>query len=240
MTNIEHQIMLIVVSGGTRGIGRAIAEKFAKNGFDIVVSARNKRDLTACKESIEAAYGVKCHIKKANLAIKSDVYELVEFIKNLNQKVDILINNAGTYVGGEIYKEEDGILEKLIETNLYSAYYLSKGLIEGMIEARNGHIFNICSIASLMAYPNGGSYSISKFAMLGFSKSLREEMKPFGVKVTSIMPGAVLTDSWAGVDLPAERFIKVEDIAETIWASYILSKSAVVEEIIIRPQVGDI
>lgn len=232
--------MLIVVSGGTRGIGRAIAEKFAKNGFDVVVSARNKRDLAACQESIEGAYGVKCHIKKANLAIKSDVVALVEFVKELNQKVDVLINNAGTYVGGEIYKEEDGILEKLIETNLYSAYYLSKGLIDGMIETRNGHIFNICSIASLKAYPNGGSYSISKFAMLGFSKSLREEMKPFGVKVTSIMPGAVLTDSWAGVDLPAERFIKVEDIAETIWASYILSKSAVVEEIIIRPQEGDI
>jgi short-subunit dehydrogenase len=231
---------IIVISGGTRGIGRAIAEKFAQNGFDIVIAARNENDLKTLQKWIEEKYAVKCHIQKADLSIKAEVLALVDFIKKLNQKIDVLINNAGVYFGGEIYKEEEGIIEKLIETNLYSAYYLSRGLLEGMIENRSGHIFNMCSIASLKAYPNGGSYSISKFALLGFSKSLREEMKPFGVKVTSIMPGAVLTDSWAGVDLPTERFIKAEDIAETVWVSYMLSKSAVIEEIVIRPQEGDI
>jgi short-subunit dehydrogenase len=102
------------------------------------------------------------------------------------------------------------------------------------------HVFHICSIASLMAFPQSGSYSISKFALLGFSKSLRQELLHTNVKVTSVMPGATLTDSWAGVDLPAERFMEAKDVADIIWASYNLSKSAVVEEIVLRPMQGDI
>ena len=231
---------LAVVSGGTRGIGRAIAEQFAKNNFDVVISARKVSDLAETKDSIEKKYGVKCFIKAADLSIKAEVFSLAEFIIPLNQPVGVLVNNAGAFVPGNIHEEADGILEQLIETNLYSAYYLTRGLSKTMIEQQNGHIFNMCSVASLKAYPNGGSYSISKFALLGFSKVLREEMKNFGIKVTSIMPGAVYTDSWAGAGIPEERFMSVEDIAQTIWSAYNLSKSAVIEEIIIRPQEGDI
>jgi len=91
-----------------------------------------------------------------------------------------------------------------------------------------------------MAYSNGGSYAISKFAMLGFSKCLREELKKFRIRVTAVMPGATMTNSWAGSDLPDERFMPAEDIAETIFAAYSLSGRSVVEEIVIRPQLGDI
>jgi short-subunit dehydrogenase len=109
-----------------------------------------------------------------------------------------------------------------------------------MLQRKEGHIFNISSIAGITAYNNGGSYSITKHAMQGFSKCLREEMKPFGIKVTTILPGATLTASWAGVNLPPERFIKSEDVAEMIFSCYQLSPSAVVEELLIRPQLGDI
>jgi short-subunit dehydrogenase len=98
----------------------------------------------------------------------------------------------------------------------------------------------MCSIASIKAYPNGGSYAISKFALLGFSKCLREELKSFNIRVTAIMPGATLTASWEGVDLPEERFMRVEDVADTIYGAYSLSGRSVVEEIIIRPQLGDL
>ncbi|HRB92355.1 MAG TPA: SDR family NAD(P)-dependent oxidoreductase, partial [Chitinophagales bacterium] len=87
---------------------------------------------------------------------------------------------------------------------------------------------------------NGGSYSISKFALLGFSKTLREELKSYNIKVTSILPGATLTDSWAGVDLPETRFSKAEDIADLVYAITQLSALSVVEELVIRPQLGDI
>jgi short-subunit dehydrogenase len=98
----------------------------------------------------------------------------------------------------------------------------------------------MCSTASLQGYPNGGSYCISKFGLLGLSKELREELKPFGIKVISMMPGATFTDSWAGSGLPEDRFISAEDLAELVFTTCTLKSSAVVEEIVIRPLAGDI
>ncbi|HYG19529.1 MAG TPA: SDR family NAD(P)-dependent oxidoreductase, partial [Ohtaekwangia sp.] len=136
--------------------------------------------------------------------------------------------------------EPEGTLESMIVNNLYSAYYATRGIVPIMQDQKRGHIFNMCSIASLKAYPNGGSYAISKFALLGFSKCLREELKATGIRVTAVMPGATMTASWEGTDLPDERFMTAEDIAETIFSAYTLSGRSVVEEIIIRPQLGDI
>jgi short-subunit dehydrogenase len=128
----------------------------------------------------------------------------------------------------------------MINANLYSAYYATKGLVHLMKEKKSGHIFNICSVASIKAYANGGAYAVSKFAMLGFSKCLREELKTFNIRVTALMPGATKTRSWEAADLPDERFMTTGDIADTVYAAYSLSERSVVEEIIIRPQLGDI
>jgi short-subunit dehydrogenase len=128
----------------------------------------------------------------------------------------------------------------MTETNLYSAYYLTRSVVPIMLPQKSGHIFNMCSIASLIAYPNGGAYSITKFALLGFSKVLREELKEKGIRVTSIMPGATWSNSWAGVDLPKERLMEAEDIASAILNAWKMGPSAVVEEVIIRPQLGDL
>jgi NADP-dependent 3-hydroxy acid dehydrogenase YdfG len=109
-----------------------------------------------------------------------------------------------------------------------------------MMERKSGHIFNMCSIASLQAYANGGAYSISKFALHGFSKNLREEMKPHGIKVTSIHPGAVMSDSWGNYDNTEKRIMEADDIAKMIYAASQLSIQACVEDIVIRPQLGDL
>ena len=106
--------------------------------------------------------------------------------------------------------------------------------------AQRGHIFNIASIASQVGYASGASYAITKHAQLGLHRVLREECKPHGVRVTVVMPGPVLTDSWNGVDIPAERFMKPEDIAEAVWGAYALSHRTVIEEIVLRPQLGDL
>ena len=98
----------------------------------------------------------------------------------------------------------------------------------------------MCSIASFQAYPNGGAYSISKFALAGFSKNLREEMKPFGIKVTSVYPGAAYTDSWASSGINEDRFMESADVSDMIFAASQLSFRACVEDIILRPQLGDI
>ncbi|MBX2843590.1 MAG: SDR family oxidoreductase, partial [Flammeovirgaceae bacterium] len=164
----------------------------------------------------------------------------IDFVKRIGEKPQILVNNTGTFIPGSIHDEPEGQLRKMIETNLYSAYDITRGLVGEMISEKSGHIFNICSIASITAYANGGSYAISKHAMHGFSKCLREEMKEHNVRVTAILPGATLTASWEGVELPPERFSKPEDVAEIVYSVYNISKNSVVEDIIIRPQLGDL
>jgi NADP-dependent 3-hydroxy acid dehydrogenase YdfG len=109
-----------------------------------------------------------------------------------------------------------------------------------MIAQQSGHIFNMCSIASLQAYNNGGAYSISKFALAGFSKNLREEMKQHGIKVTTVYPGAAFTDSWAGSGVDPQRIMEASDIAEMIYTASRLSPQACVEDILLRPQLGDL
>ncbi|HYC86330.1 MAG TPA: SDR family oxidoreductase [Chryseosolibacter sp.] len=229
---------IIVVTGGSRGIGRAIIEKFATAGFDIITCGRDEGELAKLKAALAKSTSVL--YTTADMSVKSQAKQFTDFVVSLGRPVDVLVNNAGFFVPGEITTEPDGTLESMIEANLYSAYYTTRGIVPLMKQRKAGHVFNMCSIASIQAYSNGGSYAISKFAMLGFSKCLREEMKEHGVRVTAVMPGATRTRSWDGADLPEERFMKVEDIAETIYAAWSLSARSVVEEIIIRPQLGDI
>jgi short-subunit dehydrogenase len=231
---------LIVVTGGTKGIGRAVVEKFASEGFDIVTCARTHSELEELKREIEKVLAVRVYIQSADMSRKEDVKAFCAFVTGLHRPVEVLVNNAGYFLPGEISTEDEGTLESMIHANLYSAYYTTRGLVDGMKSKKSGHIFNLCSIASIKAYPNGGSYAISKFALLGFSKCLREELKHHNIRVTAVMPGATFTASWEGVDLPEERFIPADDVAESIFGAYGVSARSVVEEIIIRPQLGDI
>ncbi len=231
---------LIVVTGGTKGIGRAILEKFAANGFDIATCARNQGDLTQLKKDFESKFKISAFEFRADMSDRAQVKQFTDAINNLNRPVDVLVNNAGYFEPGQIMEEPDGTLEGMIEGNVYSAYYTTRGLVNVMKANKSGHVFNMCSIASFMAYPNGGSYAISKFALLGFSKVLREELKEFGIRITAVMPGATRTASWAASELPDSRFMKPEDVAEAVFSAHSLSPRSVVEEILIRPQMGDI
>ncbi len=231
---------LVVITGATKGIGRAVAERFASASFDVAACSRNQKDLDLFKEEIEKKHGVIGFVKTTDASDKKQVHEFAQFVLDLKRPIDVLVNNAGHFIPGATMQEPDGALESMIQSNVYSAYYTTRSMIDAMKRDKSGHIFNMCSIASLKAYPNGGSYSISKFALLGFSKVLREELKEFNIRVTAVMPGATKTQSWDGVDLPDSRFIKPEDVAEVIFNAYKISDRSVVEEIVIRPQLGDI
>jgi short-subunit dehydrogenase len=232
---------LIVVTGGSKGIGRAIIEKFLANGFDAVTCSRDAAQLEHVQASLQQQYPQsRLHTFRADLSNANEVHGFCQFVAALKRPVDVLVNNAGYFIPGEIVSEPDDTLRKLINANLYSAYDTTRGLIQHLARGGGSYIFNMCSIASFKAYPNGGSYAISKFALLGFSKCLREELKQEGIRVSAVMPGATLTDSWAGSGHPAERFVKAEDVADAIFGAYSLSSRAVVEEIIIRPQLGDL
>ncbi len=230
-----------VISGGTKGIGRALVEKFAAMGFDVFTCARHEEDLQNLREELAKSHEKSTiFIRQADLSVKEEAMGFADFVKENTDRVDVLLNNTGVFIPGAISSEEDGALEMMIETNLYSAYHLTRGILPLIRASEKGHIFNICSVASIMPYADGGSYSISKYAMLGMTKVLREEMKTQGIRVTAVLPGATLTTSWEGTDLPGERFMKAEDVAGAVYGAYALSKHSVVEEIIIRPQLGDI
>jgi short-subunit dehydrogenase len=233
--------MKAIITGATKGIGKAIGVALMKEGYDLAINSRSESDLIhTAKEFSVLRGGGNVIYHQTDMSDKAAVQSFGAFVLDQWGGADVLINNAGIFIPGKIINEPEGGLEKMIETNLYSAYYLTRMIVPSMIENRSGHIFNMCSIASLIAYPNGGSYGISKFAMYGMSKALREELKETGVKVTSIMPGATWSNSWAGVDLPENRLMKASDIAEVVVSALKMSPSAVVEDIVIRPQLGDL
>lgn len=231
---------LAVITSGTKGIGRATIEKFFKEDFDIVTCARSADDLLKLSEELSTGSDGKVYTRPTDMSEKEEVIAFADYVKSLGRPVDMLLNNTGIFIPGSIHEEEEGNLERMIETNLYSAYHLTRALVNDMKARKEGHIFTTGSIAGFTAYANGGSYAISKFALLGFTKCLREELKEFGIRVTSILAGATFTASWEGIDLPKERFMKPEDIAEAIYSAHALSKQTVVEEIVLRPQLGDI
>jgi len=234
-------IMNCIITGASKGLGRAVAEKFAAGGYDLCLCSRNAEVLTATQNELSSRYpSVTVRAAAFDLAEKQQVQAFGNWVLGLGISVDVLVNNAGQFIPGGVHDEPDGALEKMIAINLYSAYHLTRMLLPGMMAGKKGHVFNMCSVASLKAYPNGGAYSISKFALAGFSANLREEMKPHGVKVTAVYPGAAYTDSWAGSGIDPQRIMEAADVAEMIYAASRLSPQATVEEILLRPQLGDI
>ena len=241
--------MNIAITGASRGFGRAIAEKFAMDGRPhiFMLCARNKSNLEKTAEELRSSYPASdFRTYSCDLGIKQEAIAFGDWILTRQSQgkqtsaIDVLVNNAGIYLPGSVHNEEDGVLEKLIAVNLYSAYHLTRRLLPAMMDRRQGHIFNMCSIASLNAYTNGGSYSISKFALAGFSKNLREELKPFDIKVTALFPGAAYTDSWKGSGIDPQRLMDEKDVADMVYSAAGLSPRACVEEIILRPQLGDL
>ena len=234
---------LIVVTGGSKGIGRAVVSRFLRAGYPVATCARSAADLTELAATVQAEMpGAVLHTQPADLSQAAGCARFAAFVLALGVPVAVLVNNAGAFLPGRLQDEPaDGSqLRQMLAVNLLSAYDVTLPLLPGLIARGRGHIFTICSTASVTAYPNGGSYGIAKHALLGFTKNLREELKPAGVRVTAVLPGPTLTASWAGVDLPADRFVQAEDVAEAVFSAYSMSPHAVVEELLIRPQLGDL
>ena len=225
----------ILVTGGSKGIGLAIARRFHAEDFTTIVCARNAASLEEARASMPGLQAFQCDMTRA-----ADVAALAGNVRELVGTPDVLVNNAGAFVPGQLHAEDDSALDAMLAANLFSAYRMTRALLPGMIARGSGTIINVCSTASIMAYPDGGSYCIAKHALHGFSRTLREDMKPHGIRVVSLLPGATLTASWEGVDLPPERFMPADDVAEMALAAHRMSPRTVVEEILMRPFLGDI
>jgi short-subunit dehydrogenase len=233
--------MNVVITGASKGFGKAIAGIFAQNGHNLYLCSRNEVALYKAVEELMTVYpGITIKAKAFDLSVKEQAQAFGKWILSHQVPVDVLVNNAGLFDPGSVYNEPDGTLEHMMAVNLFSAYHVTRTVIQHMMQQKSGHIFNMCSIASLKAYANGGAYSISKYALAGFSTNLREEMKLHGIKVTAVYPGAAYTDSWAGSGIDPKRIMQSEDIAMMIYTASQLSPQACVEEIVLRPQLGDL
>ena len=233
--------MNAIVTGATKGIGRAIVKHLAAHNFNLVLCARNQKELDAYLAELREAYpNLSFYGMKADMENINDVKEFANFSLKCLRSVDVLVNNAGLYIPSDLLQEEESSLERQMRVNVYAPHYLCKFFAENMKLNAAGHIFNICSIASVNPVISAGSYSISKAALLSLTKVLRGALMPFGIKVTAILPGATLTDSWAGTTLPSERFIAPEDVARSIINCLQMSAGANVDEVLIRPLKGEI
>lgn len=226
---------LVIVTGGSKGIGLAISSKFLEEGYKVISISRTKGDTDELKQRFADNF----ILMFGDLTSKSDILRMTKEISETYKDIDVLVNNAGTFIPGQIQEEADGVFELMLSLNLAAAYHTTRALLPAMYN-RNAYIFNICSTASIMPYINGGSYCISKHALLGFSRVLRKELTGKGVNVSAILPGATKTESWDGTDLPDSRFIKPSSIADTIFLAWANKDNCVLEEILIRPVLGDI
>jgi len=229
-----------VVTGASKGIGFSVAKRLAEAGFSLFIVGRDNARLLEAKSQLLLAGAPEVHTFSGDLSQSDVAKRCTAKIFETWSSLTVLVNNAGVFLPGTMMEEEEGQFETLMTTNMNSAYHVTKGLWPLLKLSNRAHVFNMCSIASITAYAAGGSYSVSKFAMLGFSKSLRLEGMPHDIRVTAILPGATLTDSWAGVDLPSTRFMKPSDVANTVYSAFLMNETTVMEEVLLRPILGDI
>jgi short-subunit dehydrogenase len=230
-----------IVTAATKGMGRAIAIAFAKEGLNLAICSRNGDDLSAFKNELAGINpNTKVFISVTDCSIKQQVLDFAAAAERELGPISVIVNNVGIYTWSSILDDDDNAFQKHVSINLGTAYELYRYFGKKMIAAKSGHIFSICSVAAINPIPEAGSYSITKYALLGLSKVMRTEMQPHGVKVTAIIPGSTLTNSWAGMEVDKDKMVLPEDIASAIISAYKMSAGANVEEILIKPAYGQI
>ena len=231
----------VLITGATKGMGRSIAIAFAKQGANLAICSRNLAELTAFRDELITAYpAIKVVIKQTDTTVKTEVQAFAAYAEAGLGVIDVIVNNVGTYVPTSILDDADDTFTHLINTNLMPAYELYRYFGKKLMAAKHGHIFNICSIAAIDPVAQAGTYTVTKFALLGLSKVMRLEMQPHMVKVTTILPGSTLTDSWKGTNLSADKFVAPEDVAAAIICAYNMSAGANVDEVVVKPVSGQV
>jgi NADP-dependent 3-hydroxy acid dehydrogenase YdfG len=237
---------IALITGASSGIGEATAILLAKNNFDLIITGRRKDRLISLQDKITALSQAKVLILNFDIRNLQENEAAIKSIPEEWKKIDVLINNAGLAAG--FSSIQDGLTddwERMIDTNVKGLLYISKLVTPLMIENRSGHIINISSIAGKETYPMGNVYCASKHAVQSLTKGMRIDLLKYGIKVSSVSPGAVETEfSLVRFDGDSERAKQVykgftplnaTDVAETIL--FILSRPLHVniDDILITP-----
>jgi short-subunit dehydrogenase len=231
----------VLITGASKGMGRAIAIAFAKQGTNLAICSRGEKELFAFRDELLAINpAIKVAARATDTSQKDEVKAFAAFAEAELGYIDVIVNNVGTYVQQSILDDDDDTFQKLINTNLVPAYELYRYFGKTMMAAKKGHIFNTCSVAAINPVIEAGMYSVTKFALLGLSTIMRLEMQQHQVKVTTILPGSTFTESWEGSNLSPDKFVSPDDVAAAIICAYNMSAGANVDEIVIKPVSGQL
>ena len=230
-----------IITAATKGMGRAIAVAFANEGLNMAVCSRNDAELADLKnELLEINPTIDVFTSVTDCSVKHELLNFASEAENKLGFISVVVNNVGMYQHVSILNDTDDAFQKQINTNLAPTYEFYRYFGKKMIAAKEGHFFNICSVASLMPIAEAGTYSVTKYALLGLTKTMRLETQAHGVKVTAIIPGSTLTDSWKGMNADPDKMVLPADIASAVINIYRMSAGANVDEIIIKPAYGQI
>ncbi len=230
-----------LITGATKGMGRAIAFAFAKQGLNLAICSRNIKDLEQIKAELQSINQQISIITVQADASKKD--QLLNFAQKAEAElgqINVIVNNVGIYQPTSIMDDAEDTFDLLMNANLRPAYELYRYFGKKLAAAKDGHIFNICSIAAITPVIEAGTYTVTKAATLSLSNIMRLEMQQYGVKVTSVIPGSTLTSSWDGMQVDANKMVLPDDIASAVIAIYNMSAGANVNEITITPVFGQI
>jgi NAD(P)-dependent dehydrogenase (short-subunit alcohol dehydrogenase family) len=237
----EHKRPVVLVTGASQGIGAAMAKTFARErrGVRLALVARNEKKLAAVARAC-AKLGATAEVFPCDVTDEAAVAALARAVTQRFGRVDVLVNNAGVFEAAPFADTTAAQFDRLVAANLRSTFLVSRAFVPGMIRRRSGDIFNVSSIAGQQAYPGGAAYCAAKFGVTGLTKVMRAELKDQGVRVCCIHPGATWTPSWEKSGFKPERMMPAEDIARALLDIYRLNRRTVVEEIVLRPQLGDV
>lgn len=211
-----------VITGAGKGIGRAIAEVLAKEGVSLGLIARTAADLEQLQASLGNTYGVKVASAVADVSDRTQAEAAVASLEMELGAIDILINNAGTATFGTVLDMDPEEWERIVRVNLMGTYYVTRAALPSMVAQSSGTIINISSTAGERAAATTSAYSASKFAVLGFTESLMQEVRKSNIRVTALTPSTVNTELASGAGLKIgdeDRMMQPEDVAELVLAT---------------------
>jgi NAD(P)-dependent dehydrogenase (short-subunit alcohol dehydrogenase family) len=222
-----------LITGAGRGIGKAIAEAFAKEGFRLLLVSRSEECLETARALPQAA-GFRADISKA-----ADVRGLFVHARAVLGHLDVLVNNAGIAEAAPVVETSDALWERALATNLTGTFFCCRAALEWMQPRKSGHVINILSVAAIKPFPNNAAYCASKFGALGLTRVLREEARASGIRVTAMLPGAVDTPIWDRYwpDAPREKMMSPEEVGAAVLAAV---TTPAMEEIVLRPRSGNL
>ena len=209
-------------------------------GCRLALVARNGANLRRSAQRCLRAGAAEAETFACDVSDGDAVEAMADAVRARFRRVDVLVNNAGYFTPAPLLSMSPEQFDGVVAANLRSVFLVTRAFAPAMVKRRRGDVFVMASVASTRAFPAGGAYVAAKHGLLGLARALREELKPSGVRVMTVLPGATVSPSWDGSGVPAARMMPAADVARAFFDAYRLGRRTVVEEIILRPQLGDV